>query len=350
MSKLQSVSSFLSALGLICALSSGHPLFAQQATNMSDPVTAQKFTRAETDRYFADFVKEAGGLGVFHHDRNVADVAHQTVIRMNRDTLYSFAVVDLDAGPVTITTPKPDGQRFMSVMVVNEDHYIVGEVLYGGGTHTFSKDDAGTRYLGFAVRTLVDPRDPADLEKVHALQDQITLVQDSKGSFEVPQWDKASLDGIRNALLELGKFSPFGLHSFGSKEQVDPIDHLIGTAVGWGGNPPEAAAYASGVAPQNDGKDIYKLHVGDVPVDGFWSISVYNGEGFFVPNDLNAYSVNNITATKSADGSVDIQFGGCDGKVPIPIMDGWNYAIRLYRPRAEILDGSWKFPEAQPAT
>lgn len=51
------------------------------------------------------------------------------------------------------------------------------------------------------------------------------------------------------------------------------------------------------------------------------------------------------------DASSTIQFGGCDGKVPncIPIVNGWNYTVRLYRPRAEILSGKWKFPEAQPA-
>jgi hypothetical protein len=88
-----------------------------------------------------------------------------------------------------------------------------------------------------------------------------------------------------------------------------------------------------------------------VPVDGFWSISLYNAQGFFEPNDLNAYTLNNVTAKKAADGSVTIQFGGCDGKTPncLPIVKGWNYMVRLYRPRAEVLNGSWKFPEARPA-
>ena len=78
-----------------------------------------------------------------------------------------------------------------------------------------------------------------------------------------------------------------------------------------------------------------------MPVDGFWSVSVYNAAGYYEPNKYNAYSLNNITAKKGADGSVAIQFGGCDGKIPncLPIMKGWNYLVRLYRPRAEILDG-----------
>jgi hypothetical protein len=73
---------------------------------------------------------------------------------------------------------------------------------------------------------------------------------------------------------------------------------------------------------------------------------VYNAEGFFVPNDRNVNSVNSITGTPSDDGSITVHFGGCDDDRPncIPIMDGWNYTVRLYRPRPEILDGSWTFP------
>ena len=99
-----------------------------------------------------------------------------------------------------------------------------------------------------------------------------------------------------------------------------------------------------------NGRTIYRLAVKDVPVDGFWSISVYNKDGYFEPNEHGVYSVNDITARKGADGSVAVQFGGYDGKTPncIPITPGWNYLVRLYRPRPEVLSGAWKFPEAQP--
>ena len=76
----------------------------------------------------------------------------------------------------------------------------------------------------------------------------------------------------------------------------------------------------------------------------------YSDDGYFQKNDLNAYSLNNITSKKDADGSVAVQFGGCDGSIPncLPTMPGWNYTVRLYRPCAEILSGVWKFPEAEP--
>jgi len=52
-----------------------------------------------------------------------------------------------------------------------------------------------------------------------------------------------------------------------------------------------------------------------------------------------------ITGVRNDDGSMTGRFGDHDS-VPnsIPIIDGWNYLIRLYRSRTEIIDGSWSFP------
>jgi len=188
------------------------------------------------------------------------------------------------------------------------------------------------------------------VKRVHNLQDAIEVNQQSPGGFEVANWDPASQNKVRDALLVLGTTLPDTKRMFGTKDRVDPVRRLIGAASLWGGNPEKDAMYLNVTPTKNDGTTVYKLNVKDVPVDGFWSISVYNAEGYYQPNELNAYSINNITAKKSEDGSITIQFGGCDGTIPncLPIMKGWNYMVRLYRPRAEILNGTWTFPEAHP--
>ena len=103
------------------------------------------------------------------------------------------------------------------------------------------------------------------------------------------------------------------------------------------------------VPKANDGTTPHTLTVRDVPVDAFWSVIVYNKDGFFEA-PVEHTSVNSVTAKKNDDGSTTIQFGG-DPKAfnYLRIMPNWNYMVRLYRPRKEILDGTWRFPEAQPA-
>jgi hypothetical protein len=313
-------------------------------------VTVENFPRAESDHYFAS-TAEDGGFGKFSHRREPTAIDKQTIVRMNRDTLYSAAIIDLDAGPVTVTLPDP-GKRFMSLQVIDEDQYT-HEVSYGGGTHVFKRDQIGTRYVMLNVRTLVDPADAKDIAAVHALQDAMKIDQPGgTGKFEIPNWDQASQKTVRDALLVLASTLPDAKRMFGSKDTVDPVRRLLGVASGWGGNPEKDAFYLNVVPPKNDGMTIYRLNVKDVPVDGFWSISLYNAKGYFEPNQYNAYAINDVTAKKGADGSVSVQFGGCDGKVAncLPIMAGWNYIVRLYHPRAEILDGKWTFPVAQPSS
>ena len=101
----------------------------------------------------------------------------------------------------------------------------------------------------------------------------------------------------------------------------------------------------------NDGKTPYTLTVkDDVPVDAFWSVTLYNKESRMPINELNAYSFNDVTAKKADDGSITIHFGG-DPKADnyLPIVPGWNFIVRLYQPKKEVLDGSWTFPEPKAA-
>lgn len=320
---------------------------AQSSSDAATLVTVDNFARAESDLYLGKMVAD-GSLGRFIHSRQPVAIDAQNVIRMNRDTLYSEAVFDLDAGPVTITLPEA-GKRFMSTQVVDENHFVPA-VYYGAGAYTLKKEDIGTRYVFVAIRTLVDPANPKDLEQVHALQDAIKVSQAQAGKFVIPKWDQASQNKVRDALLVLAATMPNYNQAFGTKASVDPIQHLLGTAAGWGGNPAKDATYLNGAIPKNDGKTVYQLKITNVPVKSFWSVSVYNAEGYFQKNPYDAYSVNNLTAKKSDDGSMVIQFGGCDGKIAncLPITPGWNYTVRLYQPGDEILTGKWVFPQPQP--
>jgi hypothetical protein len=315
------------------------PVLAQES------VTVDNFKRAETHFYMA-LRAEAGCFAVLCHDRAPTPVEAQDIIRLNRDTPYSQGVFDLTT-PLTITMPDP-GDRFQSIMVINEDHYIK-KVSYGAATFTLTQEDMGSRYVYIGVRTFMDPGDPTDMAEGQALQDAIQVEQADPGSLDLPDWNQEQRAGLHDALLEVSRFMPDSRNALGDVDEVDPVRHLLATSFGWAGNRQEDALYVLGAPDVADGQKAYVMTVPEVPVDGFWSLTVYNADGFYeAPEE--AISVNNVTAKTNDDGSVTIHFGGDPAADNyLRIMPGWNYTVRLYRPRPEILDGSWVFPSLQPA-
>lgn len=304
-------------------------------------VNVYNFVRAETAAQFDRGLKLAGGqINKMVHFRVPTPIDSQSIIRMNRDTLYSGAVVDISKG-ATLTIPDTDA-HYLSVMVINEDHYI-NKVYHDPGTYKLTMDDFHTPYVMIGIRILADASDPADIKKVNAIQDKIIIKAASAKPYTHPSYDQASYKTTYDALIELGRGVSDFKNTFGTKEEVTEVRHMLGTAIGWGGLPESEAMYVN-VEP-NLPVGAYKLTVKDVPVDAFWSISLYNKDGFFQENEYNAYSVNNISGTPNKDGSFTVHFGGDPKSVNfLPIMEGWNYLIRFYQPRKEILEMTWSFP------
>lgn len=315
---------------------------------VAEPVTVDNFVRAESDHMIRANMSMMGvDIGKFSHLREPTTPENQPVIRMNQDTLYSATLVDLSK-PVEITLPEVDG-RYMSMHVVNQDHYMFVESQ--PGTYKLTEDSVGTRFAYITIRTFYNVGDPDDLVKAHAAQDKIAISGGGEGPFEAPDWNTDNLAVARKALNDLAVLGFDTTYAFGRKEDVRPVDYLVGAAAGWGGLPRSAAYYVLGSVDRNDGKTPHAVTVEDVPVDAFWSITVYNADGYLEANALGVNSYNNFSAEPNANGSYTIRFGGCDdGRVNcIPITPGWNYAIRMYQPRQEILDGSWTFPKIEPA-
>ena len=315
-----------------------------QAT-ATTPVRWDTYVRAQSDAMFKSYADD-GAFGKFFHIREPTPIDAQKVIRMNRDTLYSIGVFELNE-PVTVT--KPDtGDRYQSMMVLSQDEYIP-TVAYDPGDYELTQDNVGTRYVAALIRTLVDSTDPGDIKAVNEIQDAIEVDQASSGTFEIPNWDQGDLKQLTDALNVVADTMPDTSECFGTKDEVDPIAHLLGAAFGWGGLPAKDATYETVTPEHNDATTPQTITVKDVPVDAFWSVSVYDKDGYYKKNPSGVYVINDRNATKNADGSITIHFGG-DEKQPnhLYISDGWNYTVRLYRPRKEILDGTWTFPTAQP--
>src|SRR5260221_5478051 len=152
---------------------------AQTTASRTEFVTVENSNRAQTDVNFAGVVK-MGGFGKFRHGRELAPPVQQGIVRPNRDTLYSFAIVDFDAGPATITLPDA-GKRFMGMQVVNQDQYTPA-TYYSAATHTLTREMVGTRYAIVVVRFFVDFSNEVNVRQVHALQDEIRFSQKRPGT------------------------------------------------------------------------------------------------------------------------------------------------------------------------
>ena len=308
-----------------------------------EPVTVHTVVRAESDMTLKN-IHDIVGINAFYHLRALVALDEQKTIRMNRDTIYSAAVLDLTK-PAYVILPETDG-RYINLQIISQDHYSYATSK--PGRHEITEEKVGTKFAYLIVRTFINENDPEDIATVNAIQDKLVIEGGGSGPLDIPNWDIDQMMTGREALNTLGKLGLDTSRALGMKDEVDPIDHLVVAASGWGGLPEKYSSYVMGSVPQNDGTP-HSVTVKDVPVDAFWSVTIYGPDGFIHENDLGVYSFNNVTAKPNEDGSYTINFGDCgNGGNCLPISEGWNYAIRLYDPRPEILDGSWVFPDIKP--
>jgi hypothetical protein len=139
------------------------------------------------------------------------------------------------------------------------------------------------------------------------------------------------------------------------------------TAIGLGANLPEDAVYPTSEGPdavqKYSGAKKYLMHFDKgrlPPVRGFWSLTMYNGDYFFVANPLNRYTLSARDPLKTnPDGSTDLYIQadspGADKEsnwLPAP-KDRFILMLRLYWPNStppSILDGSWHIPQVKEVT
>lgn len=142
------------------------------------------------------------------------------------------------------------------------------------------------------------------------------------------------------------------------------LKRAIVAMVGLGANQPEDAIYPLNVADADGqpvvGGNSYVLHFdkGDLPpANAFWSLTMYDAEGFQVANPINRFAIGDRDALKfNADGSLDLfiqnENPGPDKEanwLPAPDSGKLGLTLRLYYPKQEALDGRWSPPAIQRA-
>ena len=312
------------------------------------PVTKLNFADAEMQTVLAKYLANisaatcSSGLGTISHNSKAADPKDRTVIRINFDTLYSWLILDL-ASPATFTLPQTGG-RYQSALVVNAQGYSY--VNKNPGDYTLTQDLVGSRYALVAFRTGVNIQDPADVAKAQALQAKLSVRQVDTGEMALAHpWNQEQMLALRAEYNQ--ERNEKGIKSedlYGRKGEISPEQNNMGVAVGIGGIPKEGAVYLfytpSSTEPQT-------LTLKDVPNgdNAFWSLTVYDKDGFVVGEDFN---INSAFAKANPQGEVTLNFGGDQTKPNyLEIYPGWNATFRIYNPKPTYFDGTWVRPELQ---
>ena len=268
------------------------------------PVTSKNYARAETQSLFAgayiSLIAKSTctpGMGVLMHEREPSDPSHRAFARVNYDTLYSWLLLDLTT-PATISMPETDG-RYQSAQVLNEGHWMPF-VITEPGEMVFT--------------------DRWNKEEILTLRKELQILRDEKGYKSEDM--------------------------FGKEGEIDFDMNNVGVAIGWGGQPKEGAVYLF-YTPDSD--EHQTLTMSNVPHadNAFWSITVYDEDGFVASEPFN---MNSSFAKTNADGDTVLNFGGDPSADNyLPVYPGWNATLRIYTPQPNYFDGSWVRPELQPA-
>ncbi len=338
----------LSMLGLIFVLVTG----TVSAQDGAVTVTDKNFARAMTDLAMQKEV-EQGATNTWHHHRKTMALSEQPAPLMNRDTVYSFAVLD-GGGDVAITLPKNDG-RYMSLHIVNHDHTTY-KVFYGPGRYVIPASKSSDFFYA-NVRMQINDKDPADVQKVNQYQDELKIEYlngYSPKAFKVTNWDMKSFDKVRAKYVALAQKQGVKGTMGTSAHPVSLEARNRGVSIATGLLPDKDAVYLTDKHDVQKGK-IYKAtyRVPDQvdPKLGFYSMTVY-GDDQYLKTDKGS-TISNSEIKLNPDGkSFDIYFvpesefgkGKHANELIIPTAPFWT-CFRVYMPGTSVVDGKYKLPK-----
>lgn len=209
------------------------------------------------------------------------------------------------------------------------------------------------------ARLGIVPGEPFDITKLDSAVQRALQNVPKAGVEKIQGWAKESITAGDNKLENGWLFSlKTGLYG------TNYLQRALVTAIGLGANRPEDAIYPTSETDISgqpySGANKYVMHFAKgqmPPVNGFWSLTMYDAQYFFVENPLNRYTLSERNKlTTNPDGSVDLFIqkdnpGGVKESNWLPAPDNkFILMTRFYWPKEALLDGSWKTPGVQQAT
>lgn len=294
---------------------------------------------------------------------NLAWLVTRTLVKGPTDVSNVIAIQDqFDVKPLSIFQGKPASQPTTNQANVSQAIPIGPQPSLIAPTGIKIFDEIGQAMIGNPL----NPPDPA-------LVDKLESIGIGPGMTPSTQTNDTIKAALQTGISEGQKMIDTQAANFGTSVNgwlvntglgIYGSDYLTRAAIaqaGFGANVPQESLYPV-MFTDNQGQPLsgannYTLHFDSgqtPPVDGFWSVSMYNNKNLFVDNPINRYSINSYNEVKNnTDGSLDFyiqnQNPGPDKEsnwLPAP-ADSFNLVMRLYLPQPQILNGTWTYPLVQ---
>ncbi|MCD0503343.1 DUF1214 domain-containing protein [Bordetella petrii] len=317
-------------------------------------VTKQNFAQAMTDLAMQKEFAQ-GADNTWNHHRRPMPLDEQPAPLMNRDTVYSFAILD-GGGDVAITLPENDG-RYMSLHVMEHDH-ITYQVFYGPGRYVIPASKT-TDFFYANVRMQVNAADPADVKKVNGYQDQLNiefLNGYEPKPFRVTNWNMEEFEQVRKGYVAQAQKQGVTGTMGTVDEPVSLEARNRGVAIATGLLPDKDAVYLTAMHEVQMGKTYKATFAVPAMADpklGFYSVTVY-GDDQYLKTDQGS-TISNSEIKLNPDGKTfDIYFvpeseygkGKHANELIIPTAPFWT-CMRIYMPGPSVVKGEYKLPKLE---
>lgn len=286
------------------------------------PVTEENFAYAESSMYFQK-QQDKYPVNQWQHVRQMADKDHQDIIRMNADTAYSIAIVDVSEG-ATISLPNSDA--YQSILVIDENHYMP-YVIYSGESVRLSRNDLTIgEHVYLLMRT--------SSEDMQSRQDAAVIDAKSAKPFVSKRFNENQLNALRTKLIgRMAEVQARSYLAFGKKDEVDPEVHLVASAAGWAGLPAKHAMYLPDMTIIDRSGVCSAITFGAPNLQyqkgAFWSITAYNSEGWIATDN---FAINSKIAKANTDDTYTVHFNCESAENNINVPENWNATFRMYMP------------------
>jgi hypothetical protein len=341
----KSILSLVLGLGLVAGLAGCSPdaepvaAEAEPAAAETEPaaepvaeailVDRSNYQQAEVARNFNRWA-ENGANNKLMHMTDVTPSGPAPTVRMNRDSLYSAAILDTSTGIASVTLP--EGDLYQSVLMVDTEGYA-REFILVPGTHLVPTD---TQFIWVLVRTGLEK----GLEEARRMQSLITVQGMGAGKYSTPVFDPDSLATLTRELIDEAINDDDGDLYYGDYPgQVDEIQRLRSTASGFGGMN-GTNMYKFVEAMPSDA--CYQSTFTDPMATEFFSFTLYDTAGYLMDGNT---VINSRDMTVNADATYTVSIGCGDdaiNNISAPAgVETIGYAWRVYGASDEVENRSW---------